>query len=207
MTRARTSETAIARPSEHAARTPEPQTSEVLSAVSHDLRNPLGTITLGTTLLLNQYGHEARARRPLEMIQRAAARMQDLMERLTDLAGIQVGHLDLDLEDVHANELIGCGLEGKSVTAEHAIDDVIVRCDKRRVCHVLHMALGDTLRDSGEPVRIHVTRQASGQALFVISENASWRTVEHYLSHGIIAAHGGELWLEGASLFFTLPEA
>ena len=206
MNRARSLEAAV-KPPDHAARTPEPQASEVLSAVSHDLRNPLGTITLGTTLLLNNYGHEPRARRPLEMIHRAAQRMQELMERLGDLAGIQGGHLDLDTEAIHSTELIACGLEGASVATEQTIDNVIVQADRKRVCHVLQLALGDRLRDTGEPVRIHVTKQVSGQALFVIADCAPWRTVEHYLAHGIIAAHGGELWLEGSSLFFTLPEA
>ena len=179
----------------------------MLAAISHDLRNPLGTITLGTTLLLNQYGQEPKARRPLEMIQRAALRMQQLMERLTDLAGIQDGHLELELEDIPASELVACGLDGKQLETEQSIDNVTIRCDKRRVCHVLNLAFGDGLRDSGEPVRIHVMTRPSGQALFVIGEMPHWRSVEHYFANGIIAAHGGELWLEGASMFFTLPEA
>jgi signal transduction histidine kinase len=207
MTRARSSETAEVGPAEVAAKTPEPQTAEVLSAVSHDLRNPLGTITLGTTLLMNQYGHEPRARRPLEMIERSAQRMQDLLERLTDLAGIQGGHLELELEPIHASELVACALEGKSVATDVAVDNITVRCDKKRVCHVLAIALGDRLRPNGERVRIEVTHQPSGQALFVVAEAVPWRTVEHYLAHGIIAAHGGELWLESQSVLFTLPEA
>jgi signal transduction histidine kinase len=207
MTRARSSETADVEPAEHAAKTPEPQTAEVLSAVSHDLRNPLGTITLGTTLLLNQYGHEPRARRPLEMIERSAQRMQDLLERLTDLAGVQGGHLELELEEFHASELVACALEGKSVATDLAIDNVTVHCDKKRVCEVIAMALGERTRPAGERVRIEATHQPSGQALFVIAEAATWRTVEQYLAHGIISAHGGELWLEAGSVLFTLPEA
>jgi signal transduction histidine kinase len=205
MTRARSSETEL-QPPDHAAKTPEPQTAEVLTAISHDLRNPLGTITLGTTLLLNQYGHEPRVRRPLEMIQRSAHRMQELLERLTDLAGLQGGHLELELEDVHASELVEGALAGNSVATEQTIDNVTVRCDKRRLCHVLALAMGDRLRPGGESVSIHVTHQPGGTALFVIGEIAAWRPVEHYLAHGIIAAHGGELWVEGSSVFFTLPE-
>jgi signal transduction histidine kinase len=207
MTRARSSETADVGPTEHNAKTPEPHPAEVLSAVSHDLRNPLGTITLGTTLLLNQYGHEPRARRPLEMIQRSAQRMQDLLERLTDLAGVQGGHLELDLAPIHATELVACALEGKAIATDQAIDNVTVHCDKKRVCHVIAMALGDFEHSTGERVRIEVTHQPSGQALFVIAEASPWRTVEHYLAHGIIAAHGGELWMEAGSVLFTLPEA
>lgn len=207
MTRARSSETADSRTPEPVAKTPEPQTAEVLSAVSHDLRNPLGTIMLGTTMLLTQFANEPRAKRPLEMVERAAQRMSELIERLTDLAGVQGGHLELDLQDVHANELIACVLNGKHVATEQSVDNVVVRCDRKRVCHVVAMAIGDGLRMNGEPIRIHVTRRSGDQPLFVIGECAPWRKVEHYLSHGLIAAHGGELWLEGDSVFFTLPEA
>jgi signal transduction histidine kinase len=207
MTRARSSETAETSLPESVAKTSEPETSEVLSAVSHDLRNPLGTIMLGTTLLLNQIAHEPRSRRPLEMIERAAQRMNGLLERLTDLAGVQGGHLELDVEDLHANELIACALEGKSIATEQTIDNVTVRCDRKRVCEVVGLAVGDNLREGGEPIRIHVTNRRGAQPLFVIAESAPWRTVDYYLAHGIIAAHGGELWLEGGSVFFTLPEA
>jgi hypothetical protein len=69
------------------------------------------------------------------------------------------------------------------------------------------MALGDFEHPTGERVRIEATHQPSGQALFVIAEASPWRTVEHYLAHGIIAAHGGELWMEAGSVLFTLPEA
>jgi signal transduction histidine kinase len=207
MTRARSSETADGRDTELVAKTPEPQTAEVLSAVSHDLRNPLGTIMLGTTMLLGQLGHEPRAKRPLEMIERAAHRMNDMLERLTDLAGVQGGHLELEIEDVHATDLVACALEGKHVPTQQIVENVTVRCDRRRVCHVVALAIGDSLRANGEPIRIHVTRRSGDQPLFVIGESAPWRKIELYLTHGIIAAHGGELWLEGDSVFFTLPEA
>ena len=189
------------------AKTSELPTAEVLSAVSHDLRNPLGTIMLGTSMLLAQVANEPRAKRPLEMIERAAHRMNELLERLTDLAGVQGGHLELDQEDVHANELIACALERRHVAVEQTVDNVMVRCDRRRVCHVVALAIGDGMRPNGEPVRIHVTRRSGDQPLFVIGESAPWRAIELYLTHGIIAAHGGELWIEGGSVFFTLPEA
>ncbi|HTL35606.1 MAG TPA: histidine kinase dimerization/phospho-acceptor domain-containing protein [Kofleriaceae bacterium] len=207
MTRARSSESAESRGPELVAKTYEPPTAEVLSAVTHDLRNPLGTIMLGTSMLLTQVSNEPRARRSLEMIERAAHRMSELLERLTDLAGVQSGHLELDLEDVHANELIACALADRHVAVEQTVDNVMVRCDRRRVCHVVALAIGDGLRPNGEPVRIHVTRRSGDHPLFVIGESAPWRAIELYLTHGIIAAHGGELWIEGGSVFFTLPEA
>src|SRR5438874_541063 len=102
MTRPRSSERAIRFA---VAKTPE-QLAEVLDAVSHDLRNPLGTITLGATLLIEQHEYEPRTRRSLEMIERAALRIQELGERLTDLASISGRHLQLELEEIAAADLI-----------------------------------------------------------------------------------------------------
>ena len=187
-------------------KTPEPQLAEVLDAVSHDLRNPLGTITLGATLLLDQLGFEPRTRRSLEMIERAAHRIQELGERLTDLATISSRHLQLDLEDVKASELVEAALADKTPGVESAVDGITVRCDKKRVTEVLSMAIGERLRAPGEPVRIRASRRQA-QALFVIAHATTWRSFEHALAQGIITAHGGELWREGTSVLFTLPLA
>lgn len=204
MTRARSSEGAIR--FEPVAKTPEPELAEVLDAVSHDLRNPLGTITLGASLLLDQLAFEPRARRSLEMIERAAHRIQELGERLTDLASITSRHIHLELEEVKAADLVAAALVDRHPAFEPEVDEIRVRCDKKRVGHVIAMAVGERLRATGEPVRIRATRRQA-QALFVIAQAATWRSFEHTLAHGIVAAHGGELWLEGTTVLFTLPLA
>lgn len=204
MTRARSSERAIRFA---VANTPEPQLSDVLDAVSHDLRNPLGTITLGATLLLDQCGFEPRTRRSLEMIERAAHRIQELGERLTDLASISSRHLQLDLEDVAAADLIATALADKQMLVELAVDGIRVTCDRRRLCHVFSMAVGERLRPTGEPVQIGATPRPDGQVVFSVAHGATLRLFEHSLASGIIAAHGGELWLEGTTVLFTLSLA
>jgi two-component system sensor histidine kinase MtrB len=186
---------------------PEVPLADVLDAVSHDLRNPLGTITLGATLLLDRHDFEPRTRRSLEMIERAAHRIQELGERLTDLASIVSRHLQLDLQDVAAADLIAFALTDRVVAVVPAVDGITVRCDKKRVSEVVAMAVGDRLRVTGAPVRIRATRRPNGVALFVIANATAWRSFEHALAHGIVAAHGGELWLEGTNVVFTLPLA
>jgi signal transduction histidine kinase len=69
---------------------------EVLAIVSHDLRNPLGAVQLSATLL-GELGLDERARKHLEMIQRAARSMNHLIDDLLDTARIDAGTLALDV--------------------------------------------------------------------------------------------------------------
>jgi signal transduction histidine kinase len=80
---------------------------EILSVVSHDLRNPLGTIMIGaSTLLALEVGDKSqRVRTIAERVHRQAERMTRLIEDLVDFAGIQAGRLSLERTD-HAPEEI-----------------------------------------------------------------------------------------------------
>ncbi|HSD90263.1 MAG TPA: HAMP domain-containing sensor histidine kinase [Kofleriaceae bacterium] len=184
--------------SEHVEKSPEePGAAEVLAAVSHDLRNPLGTIVLGSTVLLSQVGQEPRARRALEMIQRSAHKMERMLEMLTDISSLESGKLELQCEDVDVAELLRELLAERSTPL--TTDGAIVHCDRKRVARLLESLVG-------RAHTIHVSRNG-GKVLFVIAESVPLRTVERYVAHGIVCAHGGEIWTEGSSVFFTLPEA
>lgn len=197
MTRARSSDTVICR-SEPAEKTPEqPGTAEVLAAVSHDLRNPLGTIILGSSLLLSQFGQEPRARRALEMIQRSATRMEGMLETLTDVSSLESGQLELECEDVEVAGLLRELLADRIATGH--TDGAVVHCDRKRVARLLEMLVE-------QAHTVHVSRN-SGKVLFVVAETTPLRTMERYVAQGIVSAHGGEMWIEGSSVFFTLPEA
>jgi signal transduction histidine kinase len=72
---------------------------EVLAIVSHDLRNPLSAVQLSARLL-GELGLDARARKHLEMIQRAVRSMSRLIDDLLDAVSIDSGKLALDLQPV-----------------------------------------------------------------------------------------------------------
>jgi signal transduction histidine kinase len=75
---------------------------EILSVVSHDLRNPLGTILMGVSTLqqIVELGPEhpkaERIRTVAERIQRQSERMARQIEDLVDFAGIQAGKLSIE---------------------------------------------------------------------------------------------------------------
>jgi signal transduction histidine kinase len=72
---------------------------EVLSIVSHDLRNPLSAVQLSARLL-RELGLDERGHKHLEMIQRAVRSMSRLIDDLLDAVTIDSGKLPLDLRPV-----------------------------------------------------------------------------------------------------------
>src|SRR4051812_45102819 len=56
----------------HAVRTRE----DLIAVVSHDLRNPLGTITLGASMIATDDALAPRTRKHVDMIERSAHRME-----------------------------------------------------------------------------------------------------------------------------------
>jgi PAS domain S-box-containing protein len=69
---------------------------DVLGVVSHDLRNPLGVISMcATSLLADGFADEARDRETLETIQRSAHWAQRLIQDLLDVSAIEAGGLSL----------------------------------------------------------------------------------------------------------------
>jgi len=61
---------------------------EVLAIVSHDLRNPLNVILMGTALGMEQ---ERRSGSPLEIVREAGKQMERLIRDLLDLSAIEAG--------------------------------------------------------------------------------------------------------------------
>ncbi len=66
---------------------------EVVSVVSHDLRNPLGVVAGAAELLLDLPLDEPERRRQADIIRRSAERMRSLIENLLDVARIEAGAL------------------------------------------------------------------------------------------------------------------
>lgn len=71
---------------------------DVLAIVSHDLRNPVNTISMSASLLLDDgEDRPMRTRRPLEVIKRTAERMNVLIQDLLEISKIEAGNAGVDL--------------------------------------------------------------------------------------------------------------
>lgn len=152
---------------------------EVLAIVSHDLRNPLGTIRTSTEVLLRTTD-DARALRHLSAIERAAGRMDRLISDLLDMASIQAGRLSLDLRPTPAVALVDEAFaaheplalaKGIVLQRRPAPDGVTVRCDRERIFQVLANLLGNAIKfcKGGDGVTLGV-EPGTHDAVFTVAD-------------------------------------
>ena len=80
---------------------------QVLGVVAHDLRNPLSTILMQASVL-KRHGPEPerRSQKSAEVIQRAANRMNRLIQDLLDVALMEAGQLTIERSRLSAGGLI-----------------------------------------------------------------------------------------------------
>ena len=65
---------------------------DVLTVVAHDLRNPLNTVTMAVSLMLESTPVEnVKERRQVEIVRRAADRMNRMIQDLLDVGGWSKG--------------------------------------------------------------------------------------------------------------------
>ncbi len=157
---------------------------EVLRIVAHDLRNPLSSILMQAGLLRRSGGApERRSGRPAEVIERAARRMNRLIQDLLDITRLDSGSLSLDQCRVPATELIldSCDAH-KTLAASASIDlrrDVSeplpeVWGDRDRLLQVLENLIGNAVKftHAGGSITVGAAPRA-GEVLFWVADDGA----------------------------------
>jgi signal transduction histidine kinase len=156
---------------------------DVLSFVSHDLKNPLMGIML--TAQTMQRGappvERRRAGGQLERIQRAAHQMRRMINDLLDMTALEVGRLAIETgpEDVagllaEAKEQFGAlaTAGGIALSIESPAKPLIARCDRQRVVQVLTHLVDNALKFTPSGGRISISaRDAGGRAAFAVADS------------------------------------
>jgi two-component system CheB/CheR fusion protein len=128
---------------------------ELLAMVSHDLRNPLGVITMTTSLMAPLLAPlNGRARNHLDTINRSALRMDRLIHDLLDFAAIEGGALRLTPKPLAITTLMEQAAELGPLAHERGIGlelrpperDIAVRCDPDRIHQVFSNLVGNAVR-------------------------------------------------------------
>jgi signal transduction histidine kinase len=150
---------------------------QILGIVSHDLRNPLGAILMTSDGLAKKGAFPQQVRR----IQRAAERMQRLIEDLLDFASIEAGQLAIRRKPEDAASMaqeILVSLEGVAqdkglqLTAEVEPQLSPVFCDRDRALQVLSNLAGNATKATPEGGHITLRVEARGhEILFSVSDN------------------------------------
>lgn len=150
----------------------------VLAAVSHDLRNPLGTILSTSAMLLTRLADDPRWRRHLEIIHRSCVRMEYLIADLLDMASIGAGQLSLRTKAEPADDLLQDALDLHQPLAEETgialvrgpcTDGEFVECDRQRVMQVFENLIGNALKfcRTGDTVTLGCQRTEGGVSISV----------------------------------------
>ncbi|HXM59105.1 MAG TPA: ATP-binding protein [Candidatus Dormibacteraeota bacterium] len=135
---------------------------DLLNTVSHELRTPLGTILTESTDLLPPAAGSEAARR-LGTIAAEARRLNALVDDLLDVAVIEAGTLELDLEPMRIGDAIEAAVErlhrrspGRAVRWDAEAAQVEAVADWDRLGQVFDnlLANADRFSPPGAPIRI-----------------------------------------------------
>lgn len=153
---------------------------EVLAVVSHDLRNPVGTIFSAASLLLTLNPSPEKRREHLLAVKRSAERINRLIQDLLDVARLEAGVLPVHSAPFHAERLLREVMDGHGTRAEER--EVSLTCsvpegipvawgDRHRMVQVLTNLLENALRETpaGGEITLGVQEDpaASGFRFFV----------------------------------------
>ena len=152
------------------------QRDDVIAIVSHDLRNPLAAIVLASgqlAQLVAGTNAEELGRRQVEIIQRSAGRMDQLLRDLLDMAGLRAGRLRIDPAPAAVVALVEEAIEGLSARAAllgislaaeglEAAAGLCVRADRGRILQVLGNLAGNALKFCGRGSSVRVSARPEG---------------------------------------------
>jgi PAS domain S-box-containing protein len=149
---------------------------DMLGVVSHDLRNPVHTVFMSASFLLELLPEQERKaeRTQAAVIKRAAERANRLIQDLLDIAHIESGRLSLDRQPVSAASIVQEAVEQAAMLAAERgialrrgeVDRAAQVCaDRDRVVQALGNLIGNALKFTPEGGRITVSVHADGEVV------------------------------------------
>lgn len=199
---------------------------EVLAIVSHDLRNPLNTIHMASTVL--RMGADEGVGRRLDAIDRAVKRADSMIRDLLEVAKVSGGSLSLSpasvplsslADDVEA--LFAPQAEAKSVHFSVDACDGIAVLDRQRIVQVLANLIGNAIRHTPADGEVRVAMESADSAWrFRVCDTGPgippdqapllfepfWQSRKARnkggaglglaIARGIVEAHRGRIWVE-----------
>jgi PAS domain S-box-containing protein len=153
----------------------------VLGIVAHDLRNPLSTI-LTQVWVMKRHGPEPerRSQKPMEVIERAAKRMNRLIQDLLDVALMEAGQLTIERAQLSAAGLVVEAMDmqrplasSSSLELRVEVDPDVpdVSGDRDRLLQVFENLIGNAIKFTKTGGRITAgTASRDGEVVFWIAD-------------------------------------
>jgi signal transduction histidine kinase len=161
---------------------------EVMAIVAHDLRNPLGAITMRASLMRDQ-SDVPQTRQHAELIVNTGMRMEYLIKTMLDVATMEAGRFSLISVACSVDEILDeitalfePAANAKKVTLERRASDggLVIRADRERVLQVLSNLLGNALKFTPPGGRITVSVERTGEsARFAVIDSGPGISPDH----------------------------
>ena len=155
---------------------------DMLAIVAHDLRNPLNTIYMSSQLLLEIVSETEHPmeHKQLAIVQRAASRMNGLIQDLLEVKRIEGGNLTLDRRQTDASSIIAEALDtlrpiaaanSLSLDSEVAPDFPPITVDSPRIQQVLSNLVGNAIKFTPAGGQIVLrARPTEREACFIVAD-------------------------------------
>jgi PAS domain S-box-containing protein len=177
---------------------------DVLGIVAHDLRNPLSTILMTATLLRTRGAQaasfssssasgstlpEGRSRDPGEVIERAATRIDRLIQDLLDVTRMEAGRLSIERARVSAGPFLIDFVDAQrplvatssnELGLDMASDLPEIWADRDRLLQVFENLLGNAIKFGTSGGRITVgARHRENEVLFWVEDTGAGISADH----------------------------
>ncbi len=153
-----------------------------LALVSHELRNPLATLSLAVRALHAQRHTPEAMEHTLEVIDRSLALQSRLVEDLLDLSRVHRGTMNLKLEEIPFDEVVRSAVEDRREEVERGGirldlevgEDVIIDGDFDRLEQVVANLLTNSVKYTPRDGAIRVSLSVKeGRAVLVVADTGS----------------------------------
>jgi len=161
---------------------------QVLRIVAHDLRNPLATI-LQSAELARRGSEPERLNKRLDVISRAAMRMDHLIQDLLDVSLIEAGQLKIEADRVSASEVVLDAVDMQMPLASSSDLDIrvavahegdVLWANRERLHEVLENLIGNAIKftEAGGHITVGAASR-DGDVLFSVADTGCGIAVEN----------------------------
>ena len=156
--------------------------TELITNVSHDIKNPLTSIINYAQLMGDVGDDEEKRKEYSEVLVRKSAHLKRLLEDLVEISKASSGNLEIDLIECNAGVLLTqmsgefearCKNAGLELITKQPEDSLVIRVDGKKIWRVFDNLMGNICKYSLEGSRVYLTLEKQNDAAVFIFRNTS----------------------------------
>jgi signal transduction histidine kinase len=155
---------------------------DIVNTLSHEIRNPLATLSIGISVLEKYLSDDNNANNALEIVKRQLSNLNRLAEDLLDYTKITLNKYKLSKEKINFTALVSTIVKdyelqtikkGISLTANTCEEPLEIMADYKGITHVMQNLLNNALKftNSGGSIIVELLKDyESGEAVIAVKD-------------------------------------